>query len=131
MISTVLYEKKGVITEERFKKMTPIQWIFHYKEIQRQKQQEMDEKSTIIHLLTKSMTMSGILSHPDIDLKKAIANIQSDGKNAEESAAEAISYINEHKDVFPDTITVNVEPKQKESVIQGRIDKELGIVIQE
>lgn len=33
MVATVLYHKNGVLTEERFQKMTPIQWIFHYMEI--------------------------------------------------------------------------------------------------
>ena len=31
--STVLNAKRGVITEDRFQKMTLQQWIFHYKEV--------------------------------------------------------------------------------------------------
>lgn len=33
MVATVLYHKNGVITEDRFQKMTPIQWVFHYMEV--------------------------------------------------------------------------------------------------
>lgn len=33
MVATVLYHKNGVITEDRFRKMTFMQWMFHYFEI--------------------------------------------------------------------------------------------------
>jgi hypothetical protein len=42
--STVLNAKQGVITEERFQKMTTFQWIFHYKEIMKYKQAEFNNE---------------------------------------------------------------------------------------
>ena len=36
----MLYEKNGVITEDRFKKLTVVQWIFHYLEVMKNKKED-------------------------------------------------------------------------------------------
>lgn len=38
--STVLYYKNGTLAEERFKNLTPLQWLFHYCEIMEYKNKE-------------------------------------------------------------------------------------------
>lgn len=131
MISAVLYEKNGVITEDRFQKLTPVQWAFHYYEIKKHKQEEAEIQFSQIKAITKAISLAGVLSHPNINLEHVISSLQSDGKNAEESAEEAMKYIEEHKEVFPDKITVKLEPKEQAVVAQGRIDRELGIIINE
>lgn len=39
--STVLYHKNGTLAEDRFKKLTPLQWLFHYYEIITYKTEEV------------------------------------------------------------------------------------------
>lgn len=131
MISTVLYEKKGVITEDRFKKMTAVQWLFHYKEIEKKKSEENREKFELFNALKQSIEYSGILSHPKVDLERVINALRSDGLSPEQAAKEAIEFVEEHKDIFPEAMTVKLDQKKKEKVKTGKIDRNLGIIITE
>lgn len=131
MISTVLYEKKGVITEDRFQKMTPLQWSFHYKEIQQKKEEEAKEKAEIIEIIVKAIRYSSVLSHPNINLEQVISILKSDGLSPEQAAKEAIEFVEEHKDIFPEAMTVKLDQKKKEKVKTGKIDRKLGIIITE
>jgi hypothetical protein len=52
----VLYEKNGVITEERFQKMTVAQWIFHYIEIKKGKKEDVEISSDVLKLNLRTIT---------------------------------------------------------------------------
>ena len=129
MISTVLYEKHGVITEDRFQKMTPMQWIFHYKEIMKHKNEEAEHEHILYERLIKTMEFAGTFSHPSVDVATILSALKSDGKSAEESAEEAITFIKENEHIFPETISVNLAKKTTSNIPQGHIDRELGIII--
>lgn len=67
VVSTVLYETNGVITEERYQKMTPIQWQFQYASIMKRKSE--DRKN----YYTDSVLIQDILSR-DIDALSMVIN---------------------------------------------------------
>lgn len=115
-METVLQDKRGVITEERFQKMTIHQWIFHYQEcIRSQKRQAKKEKSLLSIIETFA-----IYSHPSIDLGKlqssmqerrmndAIADVKDD---LEEQASMLINSI-------PKAITVVEEQKEQKPILK-------------
>ena len=129
MISTVLYEKHGVITEDRFQKMTPVQWIFHYQEIMKNKMEKMENEHVLFERLVKTIEFAGTFSHPKIDVSTILSALKSDGKTAEESAEEAIKFVKDHEDIFPETISVHMTKKEASNIPKGHIDRELGILI--
>ena len=128
MISTVLYETKGVITEERFQNMTDIQWMFQYSVIQQQKDEQYETYRAILDTLKHTIQYAGIFSHPDVSLENVVNMLRSDGKTADDFANEATQFILENADKFPEEITVVREQKKKSKVKQGRVDKKLGII---
>jgi len=69
----VLYEKNGVITEERFKRMTLIQWIFHYLEIMKNKREDNKNSFDMLEDVLKSnlRTISG-----DLELLGVVMNAE-------------------------------------------------------
>ena len=44
----MLNAKHGVITEERFQKLTKAQWLFHYQEVIRERQRQSEDKADAI-----------------------------------------------------------------------------------
>lgn len=60
-----------MITEERFKKLTPIQWIFHYKEIMKNKKTEIDVSKKLIELMDNLISNDLDFLAAVIDPKKA------------------------------------------------------------
>jgi hypothetical protein len=61
----VLHEKNGVITEERFQKMTTIQWLFHYREIKKFKDKESEKEKFLIELFKNYMELVGTMANPE------------------------------------------------------------------
>lgn len=49
----MLNAKNGVITEERFQKLTKAQWLFHYQEVVREKRRDVEEKADVVTSLLK------------------------------------------------------------------------------
>ena len=135
MIATVLAAKNGVITEERFQKMTEAQWLFTYLEIKKNQEKKSREEIERLILLIKNIRVAGCSSHKDVNLKHAmdmIENIRSPWeKSAEMEAQEAIDYVKENANIFPEVITVSKREDAVNNTPKGRIDKELGIVIPE
>jgi hypothetical protein len=131
MISSVLYETKGVITEDRFQKMNDLQWLFQYYVIMQHKDEEFQMQRDILNKLVRTIEISGIFSHPDINVRSVMDTLRSDGKTADDFAKEAEEFIKENEDKFPEDIAVIREAKPKAKVKQGRIDKKLGIVTTE
>jgi len=111
--------------------MTPIQWMFHYKEILYHKEQEDREKQAILKSLFKTITAAGVLSHPKMDPQKVIDSLNSDGKTVEESAEEALAYIKDNSDVFPEQLSVVRDKKTNQIARKGKIDRARGIIIEE
>ncbi|MCX8074099.1 MAG: hypothetical protein N2749_00735 [Clostridia bacterium] len=63
----MLYEKNGVITEERFKKMTVAQWIFHYIEIMKHKKEDISVLNDLLKYNIRTIS-------EDIDLLGVVIN---------------------------------------------------------
>ena len=135
MIATVLAAKNGVITEERFQKMTEAQWVFSYLEVKKNQEKKSREDLERLILLIKHIRTAGCSSHKDVDLRQAldaIENIRSPWeKSIEMDAKEAIDFVKENADIFPETIIVTAREDTKNYTPKGRINKELGIVIPE
>lgn len=49
----MLNAKNGVITEERFQKLTKAQWLFHYQEVINEKKKQVGDKADIITSVLK------------------------------------------------------------------------------
>lgn len=49
--STVLYYKNGTLSEERFKNLTPLQWLFHYYEIVSVRNKEREFTNNIVDVI--------------------------------------------------------------------------------
>ena len=74
MKATVLYHKRGLITEDRFKNLTKIQWIYHYLEIKKMKEEENKNISSLFKILIdeirENAELAGTMGNPLFDLKK-------------------------------------------------------------
>ena len=81
--SYVLYHKGGVVTEERFKNLTHLQWLYHYKEIRKYKDAEFEKDKTILEILIKKLEenaeLSGLLTFEKV-AKEYLDKKQSDKK---------------------------------------------------
>lgn len=118
----MLHEKGGVITEERFQKMTYVQWIFHYQECIRQKEKEDKKYLDFIQLLE---TFS-FYSHPNINLDKALSNIQQRKlkMSAKETAAEMSETYEEAMAILPKTLSIIEDrPEEKRFLTQVHVPK--------
>lgn len=54
-MSSVLYETGGVISEDRFQKMTPAQWIFQHRVVQQNKKRHFEEMVMLNDLLAEDI----------------------------------------------------------------------------
>ena len=118
----MLQEKGGVITEEQFQKMTYVQWIFHYQECIRQKEKEDKKYLDFIQLLE---TFS-FYSHPNINLDKALSNIQQRKlkMSAKETAAEMSETYEEAMAILPKTLSIiEDKPEEKRFLTQVHVPK--------
>ena len=118
----MLHEKGGVITEERFQKMTYAQWIFHYQECIRQKEKEDKRYLEFVQLLE---TFS-FYSHPNINLDKALSNIQQRKlkMSAKETAAEMSETYEEAMAILPKTLSIIEDrPEEKRFLTQVHVTK--------
>jgi hypothetical protein len=131
MISTVLYEAKGVITEDRFQQMNDIQWLFQYHVIMQHKDEEFQIQRDIVSKLVNTIEIAGVFSHPDVNVRGILDTLRSDGKTADDFAKEAEEFVKENEDKFPENIPVVLDIKPKATVKKGRIDKNLGIITTE
>ena len=52
--------------------MTPIQWLFHFRECQRQAKRDTERRDNIMDALE----MFSLYSHPNIDFEKVLSGIQ-------------------------------------------------------
>jgi hypothetical protein len=139
MVSTVLYEKNGVITEDRFKRLTHVQWWFHYKEILKQKEREVGETTeilkvarTMFDLLMDKLDQVGFMTNPDLGSK---LYEEKEKKKREDSGEPApqddlAAFFESIKDITPETLTVEFEDKDKKSkFILPKAKRKVGIQI--
>jgi len=123
--STVLNAKNGVITEDRFQKLTYVQWLFHYYEVT-EKQRQDDE---ILQLLLDTIEMVGIVANPKIG--KKILDEKKLRKAQQTINAENFENIfNKIKEIMPKQITIK-GLKETNNFILPKYSrkKNLGIVI--
>lgn len=119
----MLSAKHGVITEDRFRNMTDIQWYFHYKEIMKNK----EEKDEMFLSLLKVIKMAGIFGNSKIDIEPILNKMKMEAEgyqSLDEMAESAMEYVKNNKSAFPETIMLNLDIEEKKSnVPKGRIDK--------
>ena len=118
----MLQEKGGVITEERFQKMTYVQWMFHYQECMKKKEKEDKKYLDFIQLLETF----AFYSHPNINLDKAWSNIQQRRlkMSAKETAAEMTETYEQAMKVLPKTLHVIEDaPEEKKFLPQVHVPK--------
>lgn len=65
-MSSVLYETGGVISEERYQKMTPIQWIFQHRVVQKNKKRNFEETMMLNDLLAEDIETLAMVFDPKI-----------------------------------------------------------------
>lgn len=115
-------DKRLLVSDERVKKLTPEQWIFHAAEINARKDKELDNNITILDsALTRiedSQFLSGFFARTDLSLDK-VKQIHSDiindrkrqrakkGAIEEDDARTSLMKdFNEIKDVAPEVLEV-------------------------
>jgi len=125
--SKVLSEKKGVITEERFQKMTPAQWQFHYLEIIKNRKEKFDY---FIKPILNHLELTGTMANPQAGKKLREIREMDDAKAdlSEENFAE---HFEDLKSKIPNKLVVNIpEEDQRNKYIlpvYKREEKEFGI----
>ena len=88
----MLNAKNGVITEERFQKMTTVQWLFHYKEIMKYKNKEIKQSKLMNDSMVDSLYLMGYIFNSEktsnfIDaIKKAKEKQNNKNKKTEPSS---------------------------------------------
>jgi hypothetical protein len=134
----VLYEKNGVITEDRFKKLSYIQWWFHYKEIMKQREQKMAETTEIIKIarsmfetLLDRFELLGFMSNPELGKKlyedKEARKHQAEGTSKHD---DLISFFEEMKNSTPETLDIALDPNEfKTKYILPKKKRKVGIEI--
>lgn len=141
MVGTVLYEKNGVITEERFKKLTHAQWWFHYKEILREKARQIDNTSEIFKIvstmfstLMDKLDHVGFMANPELGSKiyeeKERMKKAEEGKPTEEQDME--SFLESVMNETPEKIEViRDDLSTKSKFVLPKIKRKAGIKINE
>lgn len=114
--------------------MTMAQWMFHFREIQKFQQKRDEELYTFAESLFTIIERAGTLSHPEMKLDKILQSISERDakKNAsqnEDIAKSMSDYVNSISEIFPETLSLKVEPKKETQVKKARIDKKRGIII--
>ena len=109
--------------------MTEIQWYFHYIEIMREKEKKEDKELETLKALLDTIKMAGVFSHPRINVEEILNNLKSDGKSQDEVIKDAVEYVENNKEQFPEVITVKLEKINKTNTPKGKINKKLGIII--
>lgn len=105
MVRKVLADKKGLITEERFQKLTFAQWLFHYKEILQSEKEQNDKFGVLLSYLE----LVGSMANPAA------------GKKLQE-----MKELQEHRDeLSPEALTENMEE------LMASIPKTLEIKLQD
>lgn len=64
MKAIVLNAKRGVITEERFQKLTPLQWLFHYKEVMQGRNRDKEYVESLVESLQYYLELVGTMANP-------------------------------------------------------------------
>lgn len=113
----MLFEKGGTITEDRFQKMSFVQWFFHYKEIQKHKTHEANfDKSkfefykAMIDRVCDRLDFVALM----VD-REAAGQVLKDqhGKDPAEVEKELMEDYEELKKSLPDTIMVDLTKKNE------------------
>ena len=140
----MLYNKNGVITEERFKKMTVFQWIFHYCEITNVKGEDQllllnslgDIETSIqaFYMIVDGKAGSQMInkvSEIKKELRKkqkeyidgGIENTSEENDNLSEEDRELLEFMNEQ----PLTMDIDDEEKSSEFILPKKmLDKKLS-----
>lgn len=111
----MLHDKRGVITEERFQKMTMGQWMFHYEECMRAKRQSIKEQNGFRTFLQSIATWS----HPKIDVKKLIESLQQEKlkRDAPQMQEEMMEDFMKAMEVLPFTLDIQLDEPEKPPVL--------------
>jgi len=117
IVSTVLAAKNGVITEERFQKMTWAQWFFHFLEVIETKKEAQTRETQMFEILLDRIEMAGLIAHPKTNRDSVVQNIEDRAlkRKGVASLEDAMAFLEENKDLFPETIEVNPILPDKES----------------
>ena len=140
----MLYNKNGVITEERFKKMTVFQWIFHYCEITNVKGEDQllllnslgDIETSIqaFYMIVDGKAGSRMInkvSEIKKELRKkqkeyidgGIENTSEENDNLSEEDRELLEFMNEQ----PLTMDIDDEEKSSEFILPKKmLDKKIS-----
>lgn len=116
-MSTVLSAKNGVITEERFQKMSWAQWFFHFLEVTQNEKNKLDRENLLFEKLIDQIEAAGLIAHPKTD-RQSVVNMIEDRKLQREGGQtleEVMEFLQENDELFPQTITVNPVLPDKES----------------
>lgn len=153
MVSTVLVETGGVITEDRYQKMTPIQWQFQYLMIQNyranHRKHELQNELLLQDILSQDIETLSMVINPDISDKfmrlkrehreKSRAKIFDNNKVSETNTKtdetninnidihddQAVqNYMEKYYDTVPDTITIPAQVINQNRYVLPKFNKE-------
>ena len=135
MVSTVLYEKNGVITEKRFQKLTFIQWVFHYHEVLQNRKREYKRTDSALEAILQTLESVGILTNPELALKAIDSQKSEKAKRDIETGEDPmLKFYNEMQEKSPATLTVKFDKDEKDKFFLPKYDrkkKQLSITMQE
>lgn len=102
------------MTEDRFKKMTTMQWVFHYLEIMKVKSRKAEREDNLFDILFDRIEAVGFMANPELGQKVLDSrNTEKIKKDVETGEEDLIKYFESIKDTIPDKITVAPKDKSK------------------
>jgi len=125
-----LYHKNGTINEERFRSLSPPQWLFHYCEIKKALNDKYDiEKRFLKKLVNSIQDAAKFLSYfSNYKMAKQYEETEQIEKERKELPAEKFGeFFEELKEMIPETLTVIEENQQQEIQLPKMSKKKLGI----
>lgn len=125
--SKVLNAKNGLITEKRFQDLTDVQWIFHYKEIVRQKEEEDKDVVDVVKAIKSYIDQLGVIVSPE-RAKKLMEAIDTKDHQAEIPNDETLpDFWDSIKENIPSSISVPEEKDRKFFLPKKKVKKGIRV----
>lgn len=120
MQSTVLYYKGGTLSEERFRNLTPSQWLFHYREVLKLRARELDYQDGLFQTLSDRLELLWLVVNPEMGKKLIDLKNQSKMNTDPEKEVTAANFSTAWADIIktiPEEISVNEVTQHRKPVL--------------
>ena len=89
--------------------MTWAQWFFHFLEVIESKKEAQTRENQMFEHLLERIEIAGLIAHPKTNRDSIVQSMQDRSLKKQGAATleEALAFLEENKDLFPETIDVN------------------------